>query len=88
MTAISPERLTDIRKLRGLGRPKLAKLSGLSERQLARLEGALPMKDAPSADMLTKLSDTLRVRPEAFSGTEPLTDADFDFTHGVSCSCC
>ncbi len=88
MTVIAAERLTEIRKLRGLGRPKLAKLSGLSERQLARLEGALPMKNAPSAEMLSKLSHALRVRPEAFSGAEPLTDADFGFTHGSSCSCC
>ncbi|WP_050772426.1 helix-turn-helix domain-containing protein [Sagittula stellata] len=88
MTAISPDRLIELRKLRGLGRPKLAKLSGLSERQIARLEGALPMKDAPSAKMLTQLSDALRVEPGAFSGDAPLTDSDFDFTHGKSCSCC
>ncbi|MFW2587024.1 helix-turn-helix domain-containing protein [Sagittula sp. SSi028] len=88
MTAISPERLTEIRKLRGIGRPKLAKLSGLSERQLSRLEGALPMKDAPTPEMLTKLSAALRVRAAAFSGDAPLTDDDFDFSHGTSCSCC
>ena len=88
MTLIAPDRLTQIRKMRGIGRPKLAKLSGLPERQIARLEGALPLKSEPSEEMLKRLSHALRVRPEAFSGDAPLTDADFEFAHATSCSCC
>ncbi|MDB6178232.1 helix-turn-helix transcriptional regulator [Paracoccus sp. Z330] len=89
MIAIEPGRITEIRKARGIGRPKLAKMASLTERQISRLEGALPMKGEFTQDMLLRLAAALHVRPEVLTDTGPLTDADFDAVpQGKSCGCC
>jgi len=89
MLAVEPKRVSEIRKVHGISRPKLAKLSGLSERQVARLEGALPAKGVFTQDMLLRLAGALHVRPEALTSDLPLADADFDAVPAKkSCGCC
>lgn len=77
MFTIQPKRLTEIRKARGVGRPRLAKLSGLTERQIARLEGAIPSKGIHTEDTILRLASALQVRPETLMSTEALTSEDF-----------
>lgn len=77
MFTIQPKRLTEIRKARGVGRPRLAKLSGLTERQIARLEGAIPSKGIDTEDTILRLASALQVRPETLMSTEALTSEDF-----------
>ncbi|WP_435171685.1 helix-turn-helix transcriptional regulator [Falsirhodobacter sp. 1013] len=77
MTSIQPERLNQIRRARGLGRPRLAKLSGLTERQIARLEGAVPARDTCTEDTVLRLASALQVRPEALTSSTPITSEDF-----------
>ena len=77
MFTIQPKRLTEIRKARGVGRPRLAKLSGLTERQIARLEGAIPSKGIDTEDTILRLASALQVRPETLTSTEALTSEDF-----------
>ena len=77
MFTIQPKRLTEIRKARGVGRPRLAKLSGLTERQIARLEGAIPSKGIDTEDTILRLASALQVRPETQMSTEALTSEDF-----------
>lgn len=77
MSILQPKRLSEIRKARGVGRPRLAKLSGLTERQIARLEGAIPSKGTHSEDTILRLASALQVRPETLTGTEALKSEDF-----------
>ena len=77
MFTIQPKRLTEIRKARGVGRPRLAKLSGLTERQIARLECAIPSKGIDTEDTILRLASALQVRPETLMSTEALTSEDF-----------
>lgn len=77
MFAIQPKRLTEIRKARGVGRPRLAKLSGLAERRIARLEGAIPSEWAHTEDTILRLASALQVRPETLTSTDALTSKDF-----------
>ena len=74
---IQPQRLTMIRKARGVSRPRLAKLSGLTERQIARLEGAIPSEGTHFEDTILRLASALQVRPETLTDTEALTSEDF-----------
>jgi len=77
MLAILPERLNQIRRTRGLGRPRLAKLSGLTERQIARLEGAIASKENCTEDTVLRLASALQVRPETLTSSDPISDKDF-----------
>ena len=88
MFTIQPKRLTEIRKARGVGRPRLAKLSGLTERQIARLEGAIPSKGIDTEDTILRLASALQVRPETLMSTEALTSEDFLVPQSRCCSRC
>lgn len=89
MPIIHPERLTQIRRVRGLGRPRLAKLTGLTERQIARLEGAVASDGTCTEEIIQLLASVLEVRPELLTSPEELTVEDLLGTqHPRSCSCC
>lgn len=77
MFSIQPDRLNQIRRARGLGRPRLAKLSGLTERQIARLEGAIVSNEKCTDDTILRLASALQVRPEALTSLAPVTSEDF-----------
>ncbi len=87
MLTLQSDRLQELRRVRGIGRTKLAKLAGLTERQIARLEGALPMKGDLTADVALRLAAALQVEPETLLGDKALTDMDLA-RPARSCSCC
>ncbi|RYH02539.1 XRE family transcriptional regulator [Salipiger sp. IMCC34102] len=89
MISIEPKRLNQIRRARGLGRPRLAKLSGLTERQIARLEGAISSNDGCTEDVLVRLASALQVQPDTLTGSEPLTTEDIPLARpSRGCGCC
>ena len=74
MDRIDPDRLTQLRKARGLSRQRLAKSSHVSARQIARLEVAEEPVDVRATTM-NRLASTLDVEPAVLAGETPIPSA-------------
>lgn len=76
MTKIDLERLSILRRRKGLSRSQLAKRSRVSPRQIQRIEDPAPSSGSVREQTLVNLATALQVEPRALTGEIPLPNAE------------